>query len=67
MSRRPAQIALWTEAGEKVTVTRQGGALVVRHEVGGRSSELTLPARKGLVVALREACEQALRQMGEAA
>ena len=57
------QLALWAEGQETVKVTVRGGALVIAHRVSSESRErsLLLPVRRGLLLALREACDQALR------
>lgn len=57
------QIALWQDGAETVRVVRQAGALVIEHRVTreSRARSLTLPYSRGLLVALREACDQALK------
>lgn len=59
------QLALWSEGSDAVLARRRGQALVIEHSVGGKpAGALTLPWSRGLLVALREACSQALRGEG---
>lgn len=61
------QLALWSEGSDTVVVRRRGQAIEIRHEIGGASAGgVALPYSRGLLVALREACEQALRGEGVA-
>lgn len=57
------QLALWQEGAEKVEVKIQGGAVLVAHRITSESRVrvLTLPLHRGLLIALREAIESALR------
>jgi hypothetical protein len=57
------QIALWASGAETVRVVRQAAALVIEHRVTreSRARSLTLPYSRGLLLALREACDQALK------
>ena len=57
------QIALWTAGSETVRVVRTALALVIEHRVTreSRARSLTLPYSRGLLLALREACDQALK------
>lgn len=59
------QLALWAEGSDSVLARRRGQALVIEHSVAGKAAgALTLPWSRGLLVALREACSQALRAEG---
>ena len=52
----------WGEGTDTVTLTRQGKGLVLVHKVGGQQAgRMVLPHSRGLLLGLREACEQALR------
>lgn len=68
MSRRGEQLGLWQQGDESVRVAEVGKALVLTHLMGGKQvAEMTLPASRSFLLALREACDQALRKRGEAA
>lgn len=55
----------WGEGTDTVTLTRQGKGLVLVHKVGGQQAgRMVLPHSRGLLLGLREACEQALRGLG---
>lgn len=57
------QLALWSEGQETIKVTATDGGIVIAHKVTAesRARSLTLPRNKTLLVALREACDQAIR------
>lgn len=58
-----SQLTLWREGAESVRVTATDAGLVIAHKVTAesRARSLTLPRSRGLLLALREACDQALR------
>lgn len=59
------QLLLWSEGSDGVVVLHVGAGLVVGHLVNGSTvGKLTLPYSRGLLMGLREACEQALRAEG---
>jgi len=59
------QLLLWSEGSDGVVVARNSQALVIGHLVNLKTvGTLTLPYSRGLLMGLREACEQALRAEG---
>lgn len=57
------QLVLWTEGSETARVRVVGGALEIEHRITAesRARALTLPLRRGLLVALREGIDQLIR------
>lgn len=61
-----SQLTLWREGQETVRVTATDGGIVIAHKITAesRARSLTLPRSRGLLLALREACDQEIRKMG---
>lgn len=63
-----SQLAEWRQGAEIVRVTTTDGGIVIAHKVTAesRARSLTLPRSRGLLLALREVCDQEIRKMGVA-
>lgn len=60
MSRRGEQLGLWQQGDESVRVAEVGKALVLTHLMGGKQvAEMTLPASRSFLLALRKRGEAA--------